>query len=350
MGVTIKDVAAHAGVSTATVSHVINGTRNVSVEVENRVLTTIKRLNFYPNRLVGSLRGKGTFTIGMIIPSIVNETFGKLAETIQTRLFDLGYNLIVCSTAYDFDLEERALNTFLTKKVDAVIAIPANPRCEKLKEIINTGIPVILVDRELEGIPTDTIVVDNYKGQYDTINYLIRMGHKHIGYVDRMVAQSHSVAQRQGYLDALRDNGIKENPDYIINARGHYYKAGSEAAQAIMQNKEISAIACYYDPIAFGVIRGLLDLGYRVPDDVSVVGYDNMLFTSATWPALTTVDTPVTETADAACELLRQRIEEKKKKNYTRPGYRHITLPPKLVIRESVMRISDDPADKEKVL
>jgi LacI family transcriptional regulator len=343
MGITIKDVAVHAGVSTATVSYVINKSRKVSREVEERVLNSIKQLKFYPNRLVGSLRGKGTFTIGMIIPSIVNETFGNLAQSIQTCLFDIGYNLIVCNTFYDSDMEERALNTFLTKKVDAVIAIPSKARCAKIEEIIHTGIPVILVDRVLEGIRTDTVEVDNYRGQYETINYLIRMGHKCIGYVDRMIAQSHSVKQRQGYLDALRDNNLDPHTGYIVNAGGYYYEAGKSAVQALMhQCADITAIACYYDPIAFGVIRGLIDLGYRVPDDISVVGYDNMLFTAVTWPALTTVETPVSKMAGATCELLKKRLELKKKQIVAKPDYQQIVLPPKLIIRESVRRINED--------
>jgi DNA-binding LacI/PurR family transcriptional regulator len=278
----------------------------------------------------------------MILPSIVNETFGKLAQSIQTQLFDIGYNLIVCNTSYDTDLEERALNTFLTKKVDAVIAIPSKSQCIKLEEIIHSGIPVILVDRMLEGIETDSVIVDNYRGQYETISYLIRMGHKRIGYIDRMIAQSHSVKQRQGYLDALRDNKLDSDSGYIANADGYYYEAGINAVQTLMrQCAGITAIACYYDPIAFGAVRGLIDLGYRVPDDVSVVGYDNMLFTAAMWPALTTVETPVTEMAGATCELLKRRLELKKKQ-IEKPDYRQIVLPPKLIIRDSVRRIDED--------
>jgi LacI family transcriptional regulator len=339
---TIKDVAIKAGVSTATVSHVINKTRNVSVEVEKRVNNAIKELNFYPNRLVGSLRGKGTFTIGMIIPSIVNETFGRLAEYIQTRLFDLGYNLIVCNTSYSPELEEKALNTFLMKKVDTVIAIPANSHCKKLEEIFQTEIPVILVDRLLEGLRTDAVVVDNYKGQYEMINYLIRMGHKKIGYIDRMIAQSHSIAQKQGYIDALNDNGIEVNKDYILNATGHFYQAGIDAAQVLVhRNKDLTVIACYYDPIAFGVMRGLFDLGYRIPEDISVVGYDNMFFTGATYPALTTIETPVMDMAEATCGILMTRLEEKRVKKKQTTNVQRIILQPKLIIRESVKRLNE---------
>lgn len=342
-GITIKDVAADAGVSTATVSHVINNTRNVSEEVASRVRDSINRLNYYPNKLVGSLRGKSTFTIGMVIPSIANETFGKMAEYIQTQLFELGYNLTVCNTSYDSELEERALNTFLMKKMDAVIAIPANHSSAKLEEISKSRVPVILVDRVLVGVDTDTIEVDNHKGEYEMTSYLIRMGHRHIGYVDRMVEQSHSVAQREGYLAALADNGIAFQNDYIVKATGHFYKAGMDAAQTLMQRcPEITAIACYYDLIAFGVMRGLIGLGYNVPKDVSVVGYDNMTFTEATWPCMTTVETPTKLIAMETCKLLQKRLDEKTSGEETWQPRKHIILQPKLVIRESVIRINSN--------
>ena len=178
---TIKDVAALAGVSTATVSHVINSTRKVGDETIDLVMSAIKELNYYPNRLVGSLHGKGTYTVGMVIPNIANETFGKIAEKIQMQLFDLGYNLIVCNTAYDPVTEEKALETLLTKKIDAVIAIPASQISDKLREIQSYDIPVILVDRIFADMDTDTVIVDNRRGEYELVNYLIRLGHRNIG-------------------------------------------------------------------------------------------------------------------------------------------------------------------------
>lgn len=334
---TIKDVAALAGVSTATVSHVINNTRKVGDDTIDRVMSAIKELNYYPNRLVGSLHGKGTYTVGMVIPNIANETFGKIAEKIQMQLFDLGYNLIVCNTAYDPVTEEKALDTLLTKKIDAVIAIPASQISDKLREIQSYDIPVILVDRIFADMDTDTVIVDNRFGEYELVNYLIRLGHRNIGYVDRMVEQSHSIAQREGYFQALRENGIEPNPNYVIKANGHFYKAGIDAAYSLMQQSpEITAIAGYYDLVAFGVMRGLFNLGYDVPGDVSLVGYDNMEFTEATYPSLTTVMTPVDAIAEETCKILQFRLDEKTDDDNKRSAYQHIVLPPKLIIRESV--------------
>ena len=133
---TIKDVARKAGVSIATVSHVIHETRFVSEELTDRVNKAIKELKFYPNLLVGSLRKNKTFSIGLVIPTISNETFSVLVETIQQLLFANKYHVIICSTSYDEEIENAAFNTLLTKKVDAMIVIPTTIKIDKIKEAL----------------------------------------------------------------------------------------------------------------------------------------------------------------------------------------------------------------------
>jgi LacI family transcriptional regulator len=179
--VTVKDVAKRAGVSIATVSHVINKTRFVSEDLTARVNDAIKELGYYPNQLVGGLRKKKSYTIGLVLPSISNETFGLLAETIQKLLFKQGYNLIICNTSNDVAIEEDALNTLLMKKADAIIAIPTSRDGAKLKEIQRMDVPLVLVDRVIPGLAVDTVRVDNYRGTYEAITHLIDLGHRAIG-------------------------------------------------------------------------------------------------------------------------------------------------------------------------
>ena len=336
MGVTIKDVAMDAGVSIATVSYVINNSKKVREPIAQKVRESIDPLNYYPNQVSGGLRSKKTYTVGLLVPTIENETFARLVDSIQSNLFELGFNLIVCSSHYDLELEDRALSAMMMKRVDAVLAIPVADHCPKLEEIANTK-PVILLDRVIPNIKADIVAVDNYKGEYLATSYLIRKGHQYIGYVDRMTQQSHSQDQLQGHMDALRDNGIPFNKDLVVNATGHYYHAGMHAAQTLMHRcNKITAISCYYDLMAFGVIRGLLDLGYRVPEDVSVIGYDNMLFTEASYPRMTTVETPSHQLAEEACKLLIQRLHEGETENQAEIEHVNIVLEPRLIIRESV--------------
>lgn len=344
MSVTIKDVAIDAGVSTATVSHVINNSKPVREPVAQKVRDSIKRLNYYPNQVSSGLRSKKTYTVGLLVPSIENETFARLVDRIQSNLFEQGFNLIVCSSHYDLDVECRALNTMMMKRVDAVLAIPSADHCPKLEEIAQSK-PVILLDRTITGLKADVVAADNYKGEYLAISYLIRKGHRSIGYVDRITQQSHSQAQMKGYIDALNDHGIPFNKKLIVNATGHYYHAGMHAAQTLMQRDgNITAIACYYDLMAFGVIRGLLDLGYQVPEEISVIGYDNMLFTEASYPRMTTVETPSQQLAEEACKLLIRRLQERERGGSDESESINIVLEPRLVIRESVRSLGRPPS------
>ena len=331
--ITIKDVARRAGVSIATVSHVINKTRYVSDETTERVNSAIKELGYYPNLLVSGLRSKKSYTIGLVMPSISNETFGMLAETIQKTLFGLGYNLIICNTSYDLEIELEAFNTLLMKKADAIIAIPSNRASEKLKEIASMEIPIVLVDRIIPGLDVDTVRLDNVKGTQNAINHLIGLGHRSIGYIDRMVDQSHSLEQKLGFKKALEEHGLPYEPANIVRADGYDYDSGVSAVRELIhRNPNLTAIFAYYDITALGALRGILDMGYRVPEEFSVIGYDGMPITNVSWPRLTTVAFPVNRIAKATCDLLIERLEQ----NNDQPKQaQEIVFVPKLIIRDS---------------
>ncbi|HYE80621.1 MAG TPA: LacI family DNA-binding transcriptional regulator [Clostridia bacterium] len=339
MAVTIKDVANEAGVSIATVSHVINKTRYVGDELTDRVNNAIKKLGYYPNQLVGSLRNKKTYTVGLVLPSISNETFGLFTEIIQKMLFKFGYNLIICNTSHDIVLEEEAFNTMLMKKVDAIIAIPVSSNSQKLREIQDKGVPIVLVDRVIEDFEVDTVRVDNFKGTYEIVKYLINIGHSSIGYIDRKVAQSHSIDQRMGYKKALEDNGIPYDELKVISSSGYDYEAGIDSVKALLNRaNNITAVCAYYDITAFGAMRGILDIGYHIPDDISVVGYDGMPFTAVSYPRLTTVITPVDKLAHEACNLVIKRLETKYNQDRIKikiEKKEDIVIVPELIIRES---------------
>ena len=330
---TVKDVAKLAGVSIATVSHVINKTRFVSEGTSARVNEAIEELRYYPNMLVSGLRNKKSYTIGLVMPSISNETFGLLAETIQKLLFSSGYNIIICTTSYDDDIELEAFNTLIRKKADAIIAIPSNREGKKLKEIKGMGIPIVLVDRVIPDFPVDTVRVDNVKGTYEAIKYLIGLGHQAIGYIDRKIDQSHSLEQKLGYKKALEEHGIPFNSANILRADAYDYESGITAVKKLIQkNSQLTAVFAYYDIVAMGALRGILEMGYRVPEDFSVIGYDGMPFTRVSWPRLTTVLFPVYRIAKTTCDLLIKRLEQVDGQDEKETD---IVILPKLIVQDS---------------
>jgi LacI family transcriptional regulator len=332
MTATVKDVAKLAGVSIATVSHVINKTRFVSEETTTRVNEAIDELGYYPNMLVSGLRNKKTYTIGLVMPSISNETFGLLAETIQKLLFSSGYNLIICNTSYDLDIEEEAFNTLIRKKADAIIAIPSNREGKKLKEIKEMGIPIVLVDRVISDFPVDTVRVDNVKGTYEAIKYLIGLGHQAIGYIDRKVDQSHSLEQKLGYKKALEEHGIPIDSSNIVRADYDYASGMTAVKKLIQKNPQLTAVFAYYDITALGALRGILEMGYRVPEDFSVIGYDGMPITKVSWPRLTTVSFPAYRIAKTTCDLLIKRLKRDDGRNEKEED---IVIVPKLIVQDS---------------
>lgn len=331
--VTILDVARRAGVSTATVSHVLNKTRFVSDELAQRVACAVRELGYYPNQLVGSMRTKKSYTVGLVVPSIANETLGAVAERIERILFEHGYNLIICSTAYECALEERALDTLLMKQTDAIIAIPTGGCTEKLRQTAEKGVPIVLADRRIAHLQADSVLVDNVRGAYEIVQHLISLGHRNIGYIDRMTPQSHSIDQREGYLRALAQNGIPVRTRNIVEAQGYDYQAGYTAARKLLQMKDLTAIFAYYDVTALGAMRAALDLGYRVPGDISIAGYDGMPFSGFVSPRLTTVQFPAEELARRVCDFVIERLREGPGER--QPENRFATITPRIVLGES---------------
>lgn len=328
---TIRDVAKRAGVSISTVSHVINETRFVSKDATERVKEAISELKYYPNLLVRSLRGKGTFTVGLILPSISNETFGKLAENIQRILLVNKYNTIICITSNNLKIETEAIKTLLSKKVDGIIIIPTAKDASEFIEIESIDIPIIFIDRFITGLNVNSILFDYYSAAYEIVEYLIELGHRIIGYIDRPFEHSHSIAQRKGYIDALEKHDIIFDKGLIIQARDFSYSAGAKAAKELIKKvNNITAIFAFYDIIALGVMRGIIDEGYRIPEDISVAGCDGMPFTDFCIPKLTTAKLPLFTAAKNICEILLKRIKDPSENKI-----KNVILKPKLVIRES---------------
>jgi len=336
--ITIKDVAKKAGVSIATVSHVMHKTRYVSDETIKKVKDAISELKYYPNLLVGSLRKKRTFSVGLVIPNISNETFGNLCESIQRILIKNNYNLMICNTANDEKIEKEALYTLLTKKVDGIIAIPTSKDVEIFKDIQNQNTPLVFIDRKIPKFDIDSVLFDNIDSAYVATKYLIELGHRNIGYIDRSFDHSHNIEQKNGYIKALEEYGISFNKDILIRSRGFDYFAGVDAAKTLLEkDKSITAIYAYYDIIAFGVIRGVYELGLKVPDDISIVGYDGMPFTRVCIPKLTTSKIPISKVAKAACSLILKRIENKDNLKVEK-----IVIRSHLIIGESTANIKNE--------
>ena len=334
--VNIRDIARRAGVSVATVSHVINNTRFVSDELIERVEKAMEDMDYQPNLLAGSLRKKKTGTIGLIIPDISNMLFAELSKKIEDILFSRNYNVIICNSAYDIDRELEYLKTLRSKMVDGILIVPVTLESDYLKKFKKIGMPIVILDRSIPDINIDTILVDNFKSGYNAAKYLISLGHKNIGYIDRIYDHSHSLERKNGFFKAIKEQGLRLDEKNIVRGGFTFSSGESAVKELISRDSKITAIFSFNDINALGAMRGLTDLGFKIPEDISIIGNDDMPFSSIYVPSLTTIRYPASEMADKASNLLLKRITESDFKRIKK-----IIIPAELIIRESTARVKN---------
>jgi LacI family transcriptional regulator len=306
--VNIKDIAKASNVSVATVSHVINKNYVVSKKLTNRVEKAIKELDFKPNLLAGSLRKKKTGTIGLVVPDSSNLMIAEIGRQVENLAYRQNYNVIVCNSSYNIDRENNNLEILQSKRVDGIIIIPETTSREIIDEIYRSGIPVVILERKINDTIADTVLVDNFKAGYEATKYLLDLGHRKIGYINRKFQKYHSIQRENGYIKALNEYNIKPNGDYIVSG-DLSCESGFKAAELLLKQKNnVSAILAYGDFEAIGVIKAVLKNGLDVPGDISVIGSDDLPFCSYTSPELTTIHFPVKELVEKAMGILLPRI------------------------------------------
>lgn len=327
--ITMKDVARRAGVSTATVSHVINETRFVSDELKARVYQAMRELNYRPNAIARSLRRKKTQNVGMIVPDISYPFLAEVARGVEDAGFELGYNVIVCDSDGDLEREADYIRLLQEKKVDGIVFVAAGESSSHVQTLIEQGMPVVVCDRDLPGVEVDTVIADNVGSGYQATEHLIDLGHRHIGCIAGPQVLGISNKRGKGYKRALGRYGILVREELIV--RGDFRcRGGYEAMRKLLALDEPpTAVFACNDLMAVGAICTASKRRLRIPQDVAIVGCDDIALASFTNPSLSTVAHPKHEMGAMAVEMLVERIKDKSK-----PPTRRL-LPTDLVIRDS---------------
>ena len=328
---TIKDVARLAGVSTTTVSHVINETRFVSDELRARVLAAMEELNYRPNVLARGLRLGETRTIGLIVPDNSNPFFAEVARIVEDVGFANGYSVILCNSDGSLEKEAAYIGVLIAKHVDGVIFIAAGSKVEHVSELAGAGIPVVLADRDIAHTLADVVLVDNEQGGYDATRYLLGQGHRRIACIAGPSDVTPSADRVRGYRRALEDARVLVREEWIVP--GDFRFEGGEAAvdRLLGMGQTPTAIFACNDMMAIGALRAIRASGRQVPDDVSIIGFDDIPLASAVMPALTTVAQPITELATLATQYLIAQMQDD---GDTRSRQR-VVLEARLVVRAS---------------
>jgi LacI family transcriptional regulator len=330
--ITIKDIAKQAGVSVATVSYVINKSRFVSEELTGRVLEAIEELGYSPNAIARSLRQKSTKMIGLIVPDSSNPFFAEIAKGVEDAGYESGYSVILCNSNASIERELVYLNLLHSKRVEGIIFFATTTQVEQIHPFVKAGIPVVIFYRDMAGVDVDTFRIDNFHAGYLATEYLIRLGHNQIACIQPASPATPSGLRVEGYKHALKEAGLAWNEKLM--PRGDNRVSGGKAAAEVLAKggQSFSAIFSTNDAMAIGAIRTLREFGYQVPDQVSIVGVDDIILASYTEPPLTTVAQPKYQAGCQAVQFLIQRIEG----GYNE-GPRSVQLEIKLVERSSAL-------------
>ncbi|TYT24398.1 LacI family transcriptional regulator [Dictyoglomus thermophilum] len=328
---TMKDVAKLAGVSISTVSHVINKTRYVEPETREKVYQAIKTLGYRPNILASSLRKRVTNTIGLIISNITNLFYPEVVRGVEDLLAKYNYNLILCNSDEDVEKEKNYIEVLFSRRVDGLIITPSksSETRENLDLFREKNIPIVLVDRKIEGLEEDVVLADNIEGTYEAISYLVSLGHKRIGIITGPLDTTTGCERLEGYLKALEDKGIKKD-DNLIYEGDFKEEGGYKGVEALLNiNNPPTAIFTSNNLMALGALKKITELGLKIPQDLSLISFDDMDWFPYFSPPLTAVYQPAYELGETAVKLLFERLKRGRKKR------KEVRLPTKLIIRES---------------
>lgn len=327
--VTARDVARRAGVSTSTVSHVLNGTRVVSAELRERVLTAARELHYEPNAVARSLKIKRSNALGLIISDIANPFFTAVVRGVEDVASEQGYTLILGNTDEDPAKEEAYLRALAARRVDGLILAPAGEPHEYLERLVRTGFPIVFLDREVPGLAIPAVVLDSVYSARVAVRHLIRLGHTRIGMVAGRDRISSTTERVDGYREALAEAGIAFDPALLVSGGSRTEGARAATDRLLELRPRPTALFVANNLMTIGAVAAVRARGLDIPGDVAVVGFDDFSWADVFRPRLTTIAQPTYELGRTAAELLVRRLAGDLE------GPMRVVLRGELIVRES---------------
>ncbi|BAS27881.1 LacI family DNA-binding transcriptional regulator [Limnochorda pilosa] len=328
---TIKDVARAAGVSPSTVSRVVRNSGYVSEEARAAVLAAVERLDYHPNAVARSMTQQRTHTIGVVISDIANPFFPSVVRGMDDVAQSNGYKLIVCNSDEDPAKERDFVRVLLSRQVDGLIVASTGGALHELAAAMNDGVPVVLLDRFLRLPGADAVGIDNIDAAHRAVRHLLELGHRRIGIILGPNHVQTSKARLAGYLKALRAYGVP--PDPALQRTGDFKEAGGyNHTQALLAlEPRPTALFTTNNLTTTGALMALREAGVTIPDQMAIVGFDDMPWARIVRPALTVVEQPTYLLGTTAAQLLFARLNGRE----TSPVGRIVQLEANLVVRES---------------
>lgn len=327
---TIADVAMEANVSVATVSRVLNNKDVVKPETCKRVYGAIEKLSFVPNMSARNLRRNETRVILIVTPNITNPYYAHILTGIGDAANESSYSALIYNTEGDEEREKAGMEMLKRRRCDGAILL-ANTMDSMWIEEYAKNYPIVQCSEYSLKLDIPRVFIDNYKATEDVMEYLINLGHKRIATISSSNNYISTAQRLKSYRDSLQRHGLEEQEGYVALANVDYsFKSGKSAAYRLLQLKnKPTAIFCISDTIALGAITAATELGLRVPDDLTVIGFDNVENTTMLHPYITTISQPCYELGKNSFSILLECINDGKKTD------KKVVLPHKFIIRES---------------
>lgn len=327
---TLKDIAREIGVSTTTVSKVLNNSGSISKKMSSKILDKAREMNYSPNLVAKSMRIKTTNTIGVVISDSSHSFFPLVIQGIEEAASKKNYNILLCNTHSNKEIEKNVINVLLSKRVDGIILVSSMLVEKKDLEFVELiAVPIVYLIRRPDFEGFDIVTNDNFKGSRMMVDYLLKTGSKEIYYINLPGNSPSGLDRLDGYKFALMNNDVKYNSELIFSVNPTIEDGYNKTVEILKLNNEINTIYCGCDIIAIGVIEAILEKGLRIPEDIRVASYDDIEYAQYLKVPLTTIKQPKYEIGSAGFKLLLNKISSND--NQTN----HIVLEPKLIIRKS---------------
>jgi len=346
--VTLRDVAARAGVHPATASRALNPETRLLVKEETarRVLEAAELLGYHPNPVARSLRTRRSHTVGVIIPDLTNPLFPPIVRGLEDRLAAAGYVALIANTDGDGERERLVFERMRARHADGIVLATAHLSDPLLAEAVRTGLPVVLVNRMAQDHSLPSVSVDNESGMRMAVAHLIALGHRQIAHIAGPQEVSTGLYRYRGFVSAMEAHGLAADPGLIPVAKAYSIEEGTRCTRMLLDHGGCTAVAAANDMLAVGCFAALEEAGLSCPEDLSVVGFNDMPFIDRLRPPLTTIRFPHYQVGTEAAQLLLEQISD------GGGPVKVLYLAPELVVRGSTAPYApargDGPSDSPK--
>lgn len=332
--ITIKDIAKALNIAPSTVSRALNNHPALKQETKDLVREFAERNDYQPNLLALNLLHKKSNTLGVIVPEITGHFFSAIITGMQDVIGTSDYNIMICLSNESYEEEVMIINKLSKIQIDGVLISPSSEtkNFDHLRRLQKSGIPVVVFDRDCPGLEADKVLVDDYLGAFQAVEYLIRSGCSRIAHLGGPLNLSTAKHRLQGYLDALENNNMPVREEYIVHASGFCHKNGKKPAKQLLSLHVVpDAIFAMNDSIAICALHVAQKLGFSIPEDISIIGFDDEPQSIYFNPPLTTVWQPVYEIGMLSARIMLSRLEGDGETEHLRQEI----FKPELVVRSS---------------